>query len=389
MHPAATPPVAATASQETPALIEGGWAPDNRRALERWLATVAARQWASPPAAVFDWDNTCIFNDVGEATLHYQLDRLALRLDPDGLTSFLTGELEGVELVGGVSLSDLRADILEAYAELYPLIEAGELEAARALPAHRDFRAKTAFLYEALVDADGAGPLFAYPWLVGWLAGFDRPEIAALVAEVAAEGQRQRPAEVTWSSATAGRTGRLEYSFAVGLCPQPEVIDLMNALERAGVRVFVVSASGELVVEAAAAALGYPVAPEAIYGIRLELEDGRMTTQPAAGYPVTWRQGKVELIRDEIGLEPILVAGDADTDYEMLTAFEATEVRLVINRNKHEDDIGSLYRQALEAQADEAGVPLTLLQGRHEARCAFQPSRETTRLGRSEPTSFD
>lgn len=370
-------------------LPAGGWAPANHRALEAWLESVANRDWETAPVAVFDWDNTCIYNDIGEATFRYQLDRLAIRLTPDELAEHLPEELDGHrELDSGVSLGDLRADILDAYRQLHPLIVGGDIDAARALPAHRDFRAKAAFLYESLYGSEYIPHTHALVWLVGWLAGYRTEEVNGIV-EATLEQVRAEPNDrITWVSASAGRAGNQEHAFRTGLCPHPEMQALMQALEGAGVRVFVVSASAELVVEAAARALDYPIGPEAIFGVRVVIDDGVITTRalPGGDYPVTYRAGKVDVIRSLIGADPIFVAGDADTDYEMLTEFPGIELRLIINRNKLDDEIGALYFEALRGQASEG--PQTLLQGRDEARCSFQPLHETTALGEREPRAI-
>ena len=95
--------------------------------------------------------------------------------------------------------------------------------------------------------------------------------------------------------------------------------------------------------------LGYPVPPAHVFGVRVEVaEDGLLTTAmpPAERYPLTYRQGKVDLIRLHIPGEPLLVAGDTFTDYEMLVGFERTEVVLLVNRNRG-GEIGALYREAL------------------------------------------
>jgi phosphoserine phosphatase len=367
-------------------LPAAGWHSGNHAEIERWLDTVAAREWSAPPVAVLDWDNTCVFNDVGEATLFYQLDRLAVRFDPEGLAAFLPAEVGGrTDLGGGVSLADVRADLLEAWAELWPHVAAGDVDAARALPAHEDFRAKALWLYHALEAGEGLGPTVAYPWLAGWLAGHDTAAAAALVRAAIDEARRQPVGRTVWRSATAGRVGNVEVARATGLCPHDEMRDLATALERAGVDVYIVSASAEVIVEAAAAALGFPVGPDRVFGVRVDADAGVLTARaPAlADYPLTWRQGKVEVIRRFIGRDPIFAAGDADTDYEMLTAFPV-ELRLVVNRNKVDDDIGRLYREALAPSVE--GTPRTLLQGRDEARCVFHPLRETTRLGEGRPT---
>jgi len=160
--------------------------------------------------------------------------------------------------------------------------------------------------------------------------------------------------------------------------------DLMRALNAAGVEVFVVSAGAEWVVEAAAEVLRYPVDREHVYGMRVvEGADGRLTTDvaPHETYPVTFRQGKADLVSRVLGRPALLVAGDAMTDYEMLTGLPETEISLVINRNKGGQMV-ELYRRALQPASGERRV---LLQGRDENRSRFRKARETVPLGAEAP----
>lgn len=373
------PPARPLAAAATALLEDGGWYPPNRAALERWIAEVAARRDGRPRVAVFDWDETAISGDVGYATFRHQLDRLALRLTPEELAAFVPERVGEVERVAdGRSIAELRADLLEAYGELWPLIEAGELDAARALPAHRDFRARAGWLYDALEAAEDIGPRWAYGWLAGWLAGHGEDEVRLLVGRAVEAARAEPPGHAEWTTASPGRSGHLSYPFRTGLCPQPEMRDLMAALARAGFEVFVVSASAEPIVEAAAEVLGYPVGRESIFGLRLERESGRLTSrlEPAGRYPLPYREGKVEVVRTRLPAAPLLVAGDSDGDYEMLTAFSETEIRLVVNRLQG-GDIGSLY-EAPDEPLDDGSR--TLLQGRDERACRFLPSRETVAL---------
>lgn len=104
---------------------------------------------------------------------------------------------------------------------------------------------------------------------------------------------------------------------------------LIQALQTAGAQVWIVSASNQWIVEAAAPVLGVPV--NQVVGIRLAVNAGLLSDKVIA--PVTYRQGKVTAIDTYIGQQPVLVAGDSMTDYEMLQY--ARELALVINpKNK-------------------------------------------------------
>lgn len=358
-------------------LSEHHWYPENRERLNALLEEVAATDFEAPVTAVFDWDNTSIFHDIGESTFRYQLDQLAFRLSPEALEAHLPSAIGEVVEVEGVSLAGVKADIVAAYRVLWPSIESGAAESVLGTPEHLDFRAKLAWLYVSLTDSEVVGATYSYPWLTGLLAGYRPEEVQGLAREAVRYARAESVEKVTWTSASAGEAGELSFVFKSGLCPQPEMMELMEALEAVGVEVFVVTASLEQIVEGAAAELGYPVGEEDIFGMRLTPDaEGVLTREMLAGYPITYRPGKVEVIEQHLPGRPLVVAGDSNTDFEMLTGFEETRLRIVINRNKS-GDIRGIY-----------GDPATLLQGRDENQCRFQPLRETTPVGKNAPAAL-
>jgi len=336
-------------------LPERNWFPANRATLNEALVRWSARAQQERVVAVFDFDNTTVFHDAGEALMRRQLDRLAFKLSPEQLAGLIPDEINGLRsLADGTPLADARADVIDAFV-------ARDREA---------FRAKLGWLYEALDETPGIGAGFAYPFLCCWLGGHTAAEIRALSAEAAAAASTEAFGEGRWTSPDTGRVGARTATFETGLCAQPEMQDLFGALLDAGVEVHVVSASQQQVVEGAVAALGYPSERMSVWGMRLAEEGGRLLPRllPAGEYPATWRAGKRRLIEQHIGCAPVLVGGDSDTDFEMLTGFEDTELRLLINRNPSpETDVFSLLDHER-----------TLLQGRCEAEGRFQPSRETS-----------
>jgi len=307
--------------------------------------------------AALAFDGTAVFGDVQETTFRYQLDTLSLRLTEDGVAALVPDTIEGVTLLDGVLLADLRADLLEAYAHLFPLLVAGEAAAARALPAYEDFRAKLLWLYERLSSAPELGPAVARPWLASWLAGYSEAEAHALVTAAVETASASPPARVAWRTATSGAAGRLSVTFTAGLCAQPELRDLMNGLARAGVEVHLVSSSSDIALEAAARRLHYPVEPPAIHGLALETEEGRITVT---------QTGR----RSELPAPPILAAGSRAEDLPLLTDHPETEVRLVVTGDAE-------VRASLEGAGGEA---LTLFQGREESTCRFHPGAESIPL---------
>jgi phosphoserine phosphatase len=114
--------------------------------------------------------------------------------------------------------------------------------------------------------------------------------------------------------------GSVEVVRATGLQVQREIVDLMNQLRLAGIHCSIVSASTEWIVKAAVLFFDFPVEEENIFGIRVRLTTKNVLSSELPGnYPVTYRKGKVTIINKFLEKQPILVAGDAETDFEMLT----------------------------------------------------------------------
>jgi phosphoserine phosphatase len=139
--------------------------------------------------------------------------------------------------------------------------------------------------YEARVRADkGAG----YAWAVQVMAGLPEAEV-------------QRRAE----------------AFAREFVPAnlyAGMRALVEAAKARGCEPWIVSASNEWVVRAAAPLVG--IAPEHAVGIRVAVAEGRLTSTVVP--PITYKNGKIVAIEQRIGRRPSLVSGDSSGDVEML-----------------------------------------------------------------------
>ena len=66
----------------------GNWLPENYARIQEALARLAAGQGGAGTralCAVFDFDNTCIFRDIGQAVFRVQLLELRYRISPETL----------------------------------------------------------------------------------------------------------------------------------------------------------------------------------------------------------------------------------------------------------------------------------------------------------------
>jgi HAD superfamily hydrolase (TIGR01490 family) len=114
--------------------------------------------------------------------------------------------------------------------------------------------------------------------------------------------------------------------------------ELVDRMLKAGVDVWIVSASAQYLVEAAAPHLG--IAADHAVGVQAEVRDGVLTGNVPGIIP--YREGKVAAIDLAVGRTPDFVAGNTWSDYEMVGS--AKSVSLLIN--PADEPPHSLLRQA-------------------------------------------
>jgi phosphoserine phosphatase len=258
---------------------------------------------ARPPIAVFDWDNTCICNDIGDASFDRMATTLDLRLDAAELEATLPERLGGIER---------RGPMLDLLARG----RAGDAAAARA------FRAETLALYEDMGPTDG--PKARYKWVAAMLAGRTEAELEAL-GDATIEAGLATPVALERVEVPGGRDAVRVWR---GLRLYRPMARLVGRLLAAGWDVRVVSASAAPLVRAFARRIG--LGPERVIAVRLDPDPaGRL--RPRVLEPFTYMEGKLEAIDLFLGRRPKLVAGDSPGDLAMLRASE--DARLVVARS--------------------------------------------------------
>jgi HAD superfamily phosphoserine phosphatase-like hydrolase len=118
----------------------------------------------------------------------------------------------------------------------------------------------------------------------------------------------------------------------------PSMKALLAQAKARGCETWVVSASNQWVVEAAAPLLGLD--PSHGVGIRVAVEEGRLTSKVLE--PVTYKAGKVTAIARFIGRDPTLVTGDSFGDVEMLAT--AQHAGLVVQHDYSDPALLALAR---------------------------------------------
>lgn len=212
------------------------------------------------PFAVFDFDNTCIVNDIAEATLAYLCGHQLLR---------------DKNLLGEENSSDNYHE--RVFRSYYALLKEGKVKAAYTLNAR----------------------MFS-----GFTPG--EAEAAALTA-IAEEGSR------------IGSKMLYDLHIERGLARRDVALSLMEHLRKRGVHIWIVSASPEPCVRAAMQHFGIT---GDLIGVRSTLKDGIFTAEIEEPRPVL--EGKVACLRKFIDAvrDPLLVVDDSPTGLPVLETAE-------------------------------------------------------------------
>lgn len=353
------------------------------------------------PVAVYDWDNTCIYNDIMETMFRFQMFNLDYAMTKEVFDSIIP-EVAGKTLndsdvlklsadYGNVVLAELASDIQADYAFLYDnYIGTGKmtLEQVKETPEYQDFLVKLPFMYDGLTDTPEIGAEYSYPWVCFLCSGMTKAEVQKMAIAALNDALARKSEKITMN-APAGIERKAvvkSYSYKAGIRLAQGVIDMMSKMRYYGWKVWVVTASFEPVIQAVGAINGYDVPEDRVIGVRLQTDASgkyiaELSEEP--GYELTQRMGKATVIRNFIKEAPLFVAGDSDGDYEMMTQFPQTKLIYLVNRVKG-GDIGSLYKEALPGQAKTGRV--VLLQGRNENTGLWRPFQETIRLGKTAPS---
>lgn len=365
-----------TSPYRIPGFNPYNWAPENYSALKNWLERWQSRANRTGGVAIFDFDNTCIYGDVGKVIFQYQLRHLRFRLSPGRFAKLFPEHLD--ELTDRQILLVIQR-INELYTLLFHFIALNKREYALEMPEAQEFQVLLTWYCGAARQHEALGPLYSLSFLTKLLAGYSVQEVEDLSYEAIASALFEPVLPRKEVAHYMKDIGQLKVSATDWLRIQPEIIDLMTQLRDVGIRCCIVSASTEWIVKAAAFFFDLPVDQEDIFGIRVTLQQHNdvLSTKLPDDYPVTYGSGKVEVIRNHITeSSPVLVAGDAVTDYEMLN-LPQVPLRLLINHNRT-DRIASLYSDCR-----------FLVQGLNKKTGFFRPHRETLEYDIQESSSLD
>ncbi len=240
-----------------------------------------------PGTAAFDFDNTLIYNDLGEATMNY--------IAVQGL---------------------LRADMAEFWKEtLHPALEDDHrrrLLRSQEQALSGTFDSEVAFgeemlrTYEFLTNRVGLET--AYRWTRVFFAGHLERDLRQMAGHVFAHEQAESIGRARLPGGSEINTGIRVYA---------EIRELIEAFADRGWRVCIVTASPEPLIQAVIGEWGLPESN--VFGMQLERSaSGEGVFLPNVVEPLTFGYGKVaRLLAEEPG--PLrFAAGDSWGDYAML-----------------------------------------------------------------------
>lgn len=319
-----------------PVLPRLNWLPDVYERLNHLIIKHAnarsAAHSSERPLVVFDFDNTCILNDIGELFSHFLIDEMLYRYDLDAFWDLIHPD-DGRDALYDITHKALQIPV-----------------ASRAQhPAYEHYLYEMGALYGRRLAR--AGKADCYRWAVRLHIGMKAEQIHALsrqaiVRELNRSIYRQLRSHPHSAQAAS------PVSIGRGIRIFQEIYTLIQTLEAHNFDVWIISATNIWTVQSFARLFGIP--PERVLGNSLHPgEDNILTSETIP--PVLFRTGKVEAIHKYIGRPPVLAFGDSDTDLEMLT--EATELAVVIDVGNQEL-LASARQHGWAIQPQSALTPL-------------------------------
>lgn len=274
-------------------MLRGRWALSVREAL-------IERIEGPPGLAAFDFDNTLIYNDLGEACMYYVLFQ--------GLAG---GDREEFWEIFRSSPSVQDTDAQTAM-DYWRRVRDSDAEDTDAL---LGFAAKCLELYDRIYHAESMEA--AYRWSRIFFSFLPGEELASI-------------ARYVFDSECMRELNRVRLNAQIqipqGLRVVPELRELVAALRERDWLIAVVTASPQIIIAAAIDEWG--LQPEDVIGMVLQSgADGELRPQIIEPYPIM--AGKTQALNERFGRMPDLAIGDSRGDAEML---EAAGLAVLIDR---------------------------------------------------------
>lgn len=417
---------AASVSQE---LDRGKWAPNTREAINKLIKANAGNKEAY---AVFDWDNTCIYPDTEENMFIYMMDNLSYKMTPEefkyAVTHYTdTGKSENLDIskedfikpytsVDGnkINIDVISEDVVSDYTFFYNNYRGMNpkssgnmtLEEIHKTDQFKDFKAKMWFVYSALYDSFAINVTYTWSLFV-MFTGMTPAEARDIAVKATDWGLARENIKVYFDSPETlpGKAGAVSNTaagnyFRNAMRLHAEMGNLFEDLELNKIPVYVSTASLQDIIDAVATdpKYGYNLPPNRVIGMRLKTDsNGKFLAQydTSNNYTINSVDGKTVNINNILvkhyNANPVMIAGDSDGDYFMMTELSGlngvkmantkkpVQLVLIINRLKG-GNIGALCKIALAGGSDKTVV---VLQGRDENTGMFIPTEKSVKLGKA------
>lgn len=422
-------------AEETPVaktLAKSKWAPNTLAAIGNLIKKNTGEKGAY---AVFDWDNTCIYPDTEENLFIYQIENLAFKMTPDEFMYAFThytdtnrednlpiptdNFVSAYTNVDGkpININMIAEDCYEDYKFFWENYKGMNPNAAnnltldqiRETDQFKDFKAKIWFAYSALYDSFAIN--VSYTWIMYVMfPGFTSPEIRDLVCKASDWGLARESKKVYFDSPKSlpGKAGAVSNTnagnyFRNAMRLTPEMGALIETLENNNIPVHISTASLQDIIDAVATnpKYGYNLPEGRVLGMRLKKDtNGKFIAQydTSGGYTINSVDGKTvninKVLVTKYNANPLMIAGDSDGDYYMMTELSGLngvamankhkplQLVLIINRLKG-GNIGALCKIGADQLSGKAAGPtVVVLQGRDENTGNWIPTEKNLKLGK-------
>ncbi|HZH74790.1 MAG TPA: haloacid dehalogenase-like hydrolase [Archangium sp.] len=322
----------------------GRWLPENRTRLNELIQAqgIASASFdpRNRPVAVFDWDNTVVKNDLGDATFFWMLRHDKVLQPPNRDWATTSKNLTTPARAALNAACDAAAQPGQPLPTSTPAAATCADELVSIYNNGRTRAGEAAWDKQLTLTTNTA-----YAWVAQLQAGYTPEELRAFARSAYAENAYNPPG----TTQTVGNTTGLTYHVRV----YDEMVDLVETLQDNGFDVWVLTASPQFVVDAVSEELT-GIKPNRVIGIRLVTDaQGRVTPRiqgcgtvaDGADTLITYDQGKRCWINKVIFRQPVeqqlarqpdaskrqvFAAGDSDTDLSFVQ--DATHLKLAINR---------------------------------------------------------
>lgn len=414
------------------------WDDDVKTAVNEFIDLYANTESAY---VVTDFDNTCSIFDVEEQLAVYQLLHMAFACTPEELPGILETGLsdldsprEGYALDEQThSYNDWITDITAAYTKVYesygPFSASGISDEAVLTEIQQDpdwmeFATKMRAMYDLVYDNESAA--VAYPWVLYWFTGFSEDELYQLATASHSTYKELETSTVEWTSPEdiESIVGQVSYEWTSGVQVSENIKEMFQAMDAAGIDVWVCSASCTDAIRAAVDVWGMHDYITGVLAMTNKLEDGiyineydydtgyAWYTEEGGGWvkgdvatgAQTQGAGKVTAIDSVLvssyGCGPLAGFMDSTGDFDFCTVYDSLKLVICFNRaSRKVTDGGGLVSELAVYQKDtlgydlktanEAGDTFYVLQGRDENGLrTLRNARTTLTYGSTEEKLF-